>query len=416
MHSAANTPAPPWWHRIRFALVSRWDRTRLPLVGRWNRYWLRRGLNPAAWWIFSLGLAAAASLTTNPLLTGLLIAVAAVVVASRRGNGPWSRSFRLYVMLGLLIIVVRVLYRLIFGGGDGGTILFSLPQIPLPPWVGGIRLLGPVSAEALIAGFQDGLRLACIVICIGAANSLANPKRLLAQLPNALHEIATVLVVSVTVFAQLADSVERVRRARTLRVGSQRTRHRWIREIVVPVLTDAVDRSLQLATAMDARGYGRQITPSAAVRQISRAMIIIAISLLCLTAWAALAPGTWLTLGAVRLPSWPLIGAAALACGVLGLRVAGRAVTRTRYRAEGWGLAECLTAVCGWSPFVAFSVIGGSDAATLLVPSPGQWPQVTPVMIIALGLALLPGFLTPPPVTDPAEADRQGDLIMGRPS
>ena len=81
----------------------------------------------------------------------------------------------------------------------------------------GIRLLGPVTREALLAGLYDGLRLAAIVICIGAANSLANPKRLLKSVPPALYEIGTTLVVAVTVFPQLADSARRVRAAQALR-------------------------------------------------------------------------------------------------------------------------------------------------------------------------------------------------------
>ena len=55
--------------------------------------------------------------------------------------------------------------------------LLDLPEIPLPDWAAGVRLLGPVTSEALLAGLYDGLRLAAIIICVGAANSLANPKR-----------------------------------------------------------------------------------------------------------------------------------------------------------------------------------------------------------------------------------------------
>ena len=57
--------------------------------------------------------------------------------------------------------------------------LFTLPSIQLPAVFAGVQLLGVVSAEALLAVFYDGLRLATMIICVGAANSLANPKRLL---------------------------------------------------------------------------------------------------------------------------------------------------------------------------------------------------------------------------------------------
>ena len=38
------------------------------------------------------------------------------------------------------------------------------------------------------AELYDGLRLGTIVVCVGAANSLANPKRLLRSMPPALYE------------------------------------------------------------------------------------------------------------------------------------------------------------------------------------------------------------------------------------
>ena len=186
---------------------------------------LPRDLHPVAWWLWAIGLAAAASLTTNPLLLLLL-------VGGGDGRGrwraaadqPWARSFRLYVGLGRAD-------RRASGWCSGwcsaavrrhGACCSTCPTIPLPDWVAGITLLGPVTREALLAGLYDGLRLATIVICVGAANSLANPKRLLRSVPPALYEIGTALVVAVTVLPQFADSVRRVRAAQALRGGGVR--------------------------------------------------------------------------------------------------------------------------------------------------------------------------------------------------
>ena len=94
------------------------------------------------------------------------------------------------------------------------------------------------------------------MICVGAANALANPKRLLRSVPPALYEIGSALVVAVTVLPQLAESVRRVRAAQTLR-GGDTGRVRGLRRLLVPVLEDALERSLALAAGMDTRGYGR---------------------------------------------------------------------------------------------------------------------------------------------------------------
>ena len=56
-----------------------------------------------------------------------------------------------------------------------------------------------MTRESILAGLYDGLRLGTVVVCVGAANALANPKRLLRSVPAALHEVGTALVVAVTV-------------------------------------------------------------------------------------------------------------------------------------------------------------------------------------------------------------------------
>ncbi len=141
--------------------------------------------------------------------------------------------------------------------------LLDLPEVPLPDWAAGVRLLGPITSEALLAGLYDGLRLATIILCVGAANSVANPKRLLASVPPALYEIGTALVVAVTIFPQLADSARRVHAAQALRGGATSGVGR-LRRFLVPVLEDALERSLALAAGMDTRGYGRSGGASAA--------------------------------------------------------------------------------------------------------------------------------------------------------
>ena len=144
---------------------------------------LPRELHPAAWWIWALGMATAATRTTNPLLLGAIIAVVAFVVSARRGDAPWSSGFRGYVVAALVVIAVRVALRTVLDGQYGEHVLLHLPELPLPSAAEGIRIGGPVSLEGLLAAFYDGLRLATLILCIGAANVLANPKRLLKSTP-----------------------------------------------------------------------------------------------------------------------------------------------------------------------------------------------------------------------------------------
>jgi len=308
---------------------------------------LPRDLHPVAWWLWALGLAVAASLTTNPLLLLLLVGVATVVVTARRSAQPWGASFRLYVILGVVIVVLRVAFRVLFAGTYPGTVILDLPEVPLPDWVLGFTLLGPLTRESLLAGLYDGMRLATIVICVGAANSLANPKRLLRSVPPALYEIGTALVVAVTVLPQFAESVRRVRSAQALRAG-ETGRVRRLRRFLVPVLEDALERSLALAAGMDTRGYGRSGVASRAQRRVTGALMLGGLVGVCVGVYAVLDKT------APRVLALPML-LVGVAVAVAGLVSAGRRVQRTRYRPDRWRGPEVAVmasglgvAVVGW--------------------------------------------------------------------
>ena len=129
----------------------------------------------------------------------------------------WTSPAAVYALLAAVTVVLRVVFRILFGGQEVGHVLLALPEVPLPGWAAGVRLLGPVTSEAVLAGLYDGLRLAAIILCVGAANSLANPTRLLKSLPGALYEIGVAVVVALTYAPNLIADVQRLRAARRLR-------------------------------------------------------------------------------------------------------------------------------------------------------------------------------------------------------
>jgi energy-coupling factor transport system permease protein len=350
---------------------------------------LRRDLHPVAWWIWALGLAAAASMTTNPLLLLLLIGVAATVVAARRSGHPWARSFRLYCWLAVAIVVVRVLFRIVFGGVESGRVLLHLPTVPLPDWVAGVQLLGPVTQEALLAGLYDGLRLAAIVICVGAANALANPKRLLKSVPPALHEVGTALVVAVTIVPQLGESARRVRAAQALRGGSD-GRVAGLRRFLVPVLEDALERSLSLAAGMDARGYGRSGAATPAERWRTGSWLLAGLCGICI--------GTYAVLDTTS-PRWlaaPML-TAGVAVALVGVVLAGRRVERTRYRPDRWQAEELAVAASGVTAAVVTGLLAEVAPA---VAHPGLLvaPYLSVLALLGALAGLLPALVAPPPL------------------
>lgn len=353
---------------------------------------LPRALHPVAWWLWAIALAVAVSRTTNPLLLALTLAVLGFVVANRRSDAPWARAFRFYLWLALVVVAIRVIFRSIFATGDGRAdhVLFTLPLVHTPHWYAGVHIGGPVSLEAVLAASFDGLRLGTVLCCIGAANVLANPKRALRVLPGALYELGVAVVVAMSVAPQLIESVQRVRRARSLRAG-RGSGTRALRAITVPVLEDALERSLRLAAAMDSRGYGRVGTATARSRRLTATALLAGMVGLCIGAFGLLDAGAP---GYLGVPC--LVGGCLLCVG--GLAVGSRRVHRTSYRPDVWRGAEWAAVGCGLVAAVAFLTtdLGVLQPAT----SPLQWPPLPPAPTIGLLVAALAGVITPAPATE----------------
>ena len=357
-----------------------------------------RALHPGAWWIWALGLAILAARTTNPLTLAAIIAVAGYVVAVCRTDAPWALSFRAYLFVAGFVVVLRLAFRIVFGGyaGPDATVLMPLPALHLPEWTAGLQLGGDITAEAMLAAGYDGLRLATMIVCVGAANSLANPKRLLKAIPPALYEVGTALVVALSVFPQLAASAQRVNQARQLRGAqhdpitdskpSRRARVGMLRGLMVPVLADSLDNSLHLAAAMDVRGYGRRTAVASSKKRATTALL--------LTALGAITVGIY---GVLDATATPLLGLPLLAAGTGGAIIAfyltGKAVNRTRYRPDRWSPAALAIAASGivaaGSSFLAKNFEPLAMTAPTTTP---WWPHASWIALGGIAAALIPIF------------------------
>ncbi|MFF4695825.1 CbiQ family ECF transporter T component [Streptomyces chattanoogensis] len=347
-------------------------------------------LHAGAWWLWALGLAAAASRTTNPLLLGLLVAVAGYVVAARRTDAPWARSYGAFVRLGLLVIAIRLVFAFVLGSPIPGThTLLTLPEVPLPDWAKGVRIGGRVTAEGMLFALYDGLKLATLLICVGAANALANPARLLKSLPGALYEAGVAVVVAMTFAPNLVADVQRLRAARRLR-GRPDRGFKALLQVGLPVLEGALERSVALAASMDARGYGRTAQVPPAVRHTTSALTLGGLLGVCAGTYGLLSDAD----GGYGLP----LLLAGLAAALGGLWLGGRRSVRTRYRPERWGLRACLVAASGiavaalmiWANAYAPAALHPS-AVPLTAPDLPLWPAAS------LLLGLLPAFVAPVP-------------------
>ncbi len=345
-----------------------------------------RALHPVAWWMWAIALAWCATRTTDILLLATIVAVVAFVVAARRPAVAWSRSFATYLRIGAFVIVVRVVFQMLFGARVPGDVLFTLPSVALPEWAAGVSLGGPVTVQALLGSFAQGLRLAAVIACFGAASSLASPSRLLRSLPGFLHEAGVAVTVAVSFAPQAAQSAARVREARRLRGLRDRGPRAWAAS-AMPVLESALDRAVALAASMDSRGYGRR--GSVRNRRSSAVVLGIGAVALAVGAFAVLDPST---------PGWmgyPVLVVAVALCGIAVVS-GSRAGLRTRYRPDPWSISEWLVIASGIVAVIG--VLAQSSIGDALSP---DWydlgaPTIPIVAIAAVVCAVTPAWSAPP--------------------
>jgi energy-coupling factor transport system permease protein len=347
-----------------------------------------RHLHPIAWWLWALALGAASLRTTNPFLLGLLAAAAWLVVAARRPNAPWARSFGSFLKLGVAVIIVRVVLEILFGVRLPGRGLFTVPSVALPDWAAGVTLGGPVTAEALVGAFVEGLQLAVLLACVGAANSLASPYRLLRSMPAILYELGVAVTVALSFAPQATMSAQRVREARRLR-GRPSRGLAGLRGMAVPVLEIALERSLELAASMDSRGYGRRAPVARRRRVLSQGATLLGVVAVTIGVYGVLdgaAPGG---------VGYPMLAAGAVLL-MASFSYARSQSVRTRYRADPWRAPEWVAVGCGVATLAVLVVAANASVAGL---HPTFNPLTTPTVPIlpAVGIlvAAVPAFLTP---------------------
>jgi energy-coupling factor transport system permease protein len=288
----------------------------------------------------------------------------------------------------VLVIVIRVLVQVLFGAAVGTTTVLDLPGVALPTWMAGVRLGGDVTMESLLMALYDGLRLATILICIGAANSLASPTRLLKSVPAALYELGVSVVVALTFTPQLVSDVDRLRTTRRLR-GRQSRGIRAITASAVPVLEGSLERSVTLAAAMDSRGYGRRGDVPTARRRLTATLLLAGLVASAIGVYGLVASGSPALLGLPML----VVG---LGSAGTALAVAGRSRVRTRYRPDPWAIPEWLVAAAGIVTAATFAGAAWAAVPGMTTPfDPPAWPALPLIALLGIVVAATPALTAP---------------------
>ena len=149
-------------------------------------------------------------------------------------------------------IVLRVVYRVLFGGvGGGDVVLIDLPLLHLPPPFAHVALLGPITLGGLGSAALSAVPIAAAILAFGVVASVIDMTRVFARGARGgpLSGLARALVIAWSTLPQLTDAVRSVRTARALRG------ERGVASLVVPVFERTIERAVAVAAAMEVRGF-----------------------------------------------------------------------------------------------------------------------------------------------------------------
>jgi energy-coupling factor transport system permease protein len=201
-------------------------------------------VNPRAAGAWSLAALAIAVSTTNPVYRGV-VALCALNLILARGR-PGVRLRPLLVTVAVAAAIATVVSLLLSHTGA-----HRLLQVPAGvPAIG-----GAITFESLVFGLVTGLGIAAALLAVAPLTLVADPYDLVDALPSPLARTVAAIGTALNLIPGMVRSAAEIRDAQRLR-GWRPHRVRDWPDVAVPVVLTAVESSITLAEAMEARGWG----------------------------------------------------------------------------------------------------------------------------------------------------------------
>ncbi len=297
-------------------------------------------IHPAAWLTWVGAILVALSMTRNPIYLGLILlwlALVGVLVQPTEKTAPIPISPWRF---GLIVVGLSALFNALTVH-FGSTVLFTLPDLPV--------IGGPITLEAITFGLLNGLTLAGIFAAFTILNQALPVRAIVRLIPRAFYPVAVVISIALTFVPATLRHLQQIREAQAVRGHRLRGLRDWL-PLFMPLLVGGLERALQLAEAMTARGFAGsdgQAHPTLTRAALVGGLVAVLSGWLLRLLWGQALLGGGLLLGGII-----LIGAT--------LWWVGRQVPRTIYRPQPWLARDWLVALCA-----------GLTAAAFLLPLPG---------------------------------------------
>lgn len=202
-------------------------------------------------------------LTSNPLYVALIALSAIVVYAAYRRAS--DRALDVLLVVGGAMALLTIPLNLVTGS-TGATHLFDLPSLTLPGWLASVTLGGPVTAESLVYAATRAMTVVVVLTLVCSFNVAVDHFKLLKYTPPGLAQLGIVITISLLLVPETLRRIVSLQEAR--RVRGHDASLRSLPGLLLPILSEALERSVQRAESLDARGFGRLGVPASATETL----------------------------------------------------------------------------------------------------------------------------------------------------
>jgi energy-coupling factor transport system permease protein len=220
-------------------------------------------VTPRTWAAWTASALVVVLTSTNPVYRGLVLLVALNALLTFRRADASLRA--LFIAVGAAAAAATIINTLLSHTGE--HTLFSLP--------GGIPGIGGrVTLDAVVYGLDVALGICAAVLAAAPLGRVLYPHDLLDALPRGLQRTAALVGSALNLVPGVARNAVQISEAQRMR-GVHGTRLRDLRAVAAPIVLSALDDSLQLAEAMEARGFGSRTRTSYAAHHVDRHGVLV---------------------------------------------------------------------------------------------------------------------------------------------